>query len=237
MSFLFGKRKTPEEQLRDSKRVIVRAIRETEREKKQLEQDCNRFVNEMRMLARLGQIDAVKVLAMQLVRTRNYIKKFNAIHTNLTTLSMKMQTQKSTAIMAGAMKKVALTLREMNSSMNLPQLQRVMMEFEKQTEIMDMKEEMISDAIDSTIGEPDDLEDSEAVVEKVLEELGIDLNAQLSNLPTAKDTIGSTVTNYVRPRAAATDATSITGPAPNSGSNVPINENDLEARLAHLKKM
>nr|CAX76028.1 Charged multivesicular body protein 2a (Chromatin-modifying protein 2a) [Schistosoma japonicum] len=177
MSFLFGKRKTPEEQLRDSKRVIVRAIRETEREKKQLEQDCNRIGNEMRMLAKLGQIDAVKVLAMQLVRTRNYIKKFNAIHTNLTTLSMKMQTQKSTAIMAGTMKKVALTLREMNSSMNLPQLQRVMMELDRQTEIMDMKEEMISDAIDSTIGEPDDLEDSEAVVEK-LNVIGSQLSPQ-----------------------------------------------------------
>ncbi|KAK4469089.1 hypothetical protein MN116_006677 [Schistosoma mekongi] len=236
MSFLFGKRKTPEEQLRDSKRTLARAVRELDREKKQLEQERVRIGNEMRMLAKRGQIDAVKVLAMQFVRTENYVKKFSSLHSNLTVLSMKMQTVKSTATMAGAMKKVALTLREMNSTMQLPQLQRIMMEFERQTETMEMKEEIMSDAIDSAIGEPDDLEDSEAVVEKVLEELGIDLNAQLSNLPTAKDTIGSTATNSLRPRAAVTDATSITGPAPNSGSNDPIDENNLEARLERLKR-
>ena len=40
--------------------------------------------------------------------------------------------------------------------MNLPEIQRIMMEFEKQSEIMDMKEEMMDDAIDSALGDDDD---------------------------------------------------------------------------------
>jgi charged multivesicular body protein 2A len=40
--------------------------------------------------------------------------------------------------------------------MNLPEIQRIMMEFEKQSEIMDMKEEMMDDAIDDALGDNDD---------------------------------------------------------------------------------
>ena len=44
-------------------------------------------------------------------------------------------------------------LRNMNKKMNLPQLQKVMMQFERESEIMDLKEETISDTIDDVIGD------------------------------------------------------------------------------------
>lgn len=80
---------------------------------------------------------------------------------------MKIQTLKSTATMASAMKQVALTMRKMNSTMQLPQFQKIMMEFEKQTETMEMKQDMMSDVIDDAIGDQNDIEDSETVVNKV----------------------------------------------------------------------
>lgn len=40
--------------------------------------------------------------------------------------------------------------------MNLPEIQKIMMEFEKQSEIMDMKEEMMDDAIDDALGDEND---------------------------------------------------------------------------------
>ena len=40
----------------------------------------------------------------------------------------------------------------------MPQLQKIMMEFERESEIMDLKEELISDTIDDAIGEEDDEE-------------------------------------------------------------------------------
>lgn len=64
--------------------------------------------------------------------------------------------------------------------MNLPEIQKIMMEFEKQTEIMDMKEEMMDDAIDSALGDNDDEIESEKVVTQVLEELGIELSEKLA---------------------------------------------------------
>lgn len=43
--------------------------------------------------------------------------------------------------------------------LKLPQIQKIMMEFERQAEIMDMKEEMMNDAIDDAMGDEEDEEE------------------------------------------------------------------------------
>lgn len=53
---------------------------------------------------------------------------------------------------------VTKALRTMNKKLNLPQLQKIMMQFERESEIMDLKEETISDTIDDVIGEGDEEE-------------------------------------------------------------------------------
>lgn len=64
----------------------------------------------------------------------------------------------------------------MNRNMNLPQIQHIMMEFEKESEIMDMKEEMMSDTIDEAMEEEEDEEEQDAIVNQVLDEIGINLD-------------------------------------------------------------
>ena len=53
---------------------------------------------------------------------------------------------------------VTKALKNMNSRLKLPQLQKIMMEFERESEIMDLKEETISDTIDDAIGGDDEEE-------------------------------------------------------------------------------
>ena len=45
------------------------------------------------------------------------------------------------------LKGVTKAMMSMNRQMKLPQIQQIMQEFEKQSEIMDMKEEMMNDVI------------------------------------------------------------------------------------------
>ena len=66
---------------------------------------------------------------------------------NIQAVSLKIQTLKSQAAMANAMKGVTKAMGNMNKQMKLPEIQKIMMEFEKQSEIMDMKGEMMEDAI------------------------------------------------------------------------------------------
>ena len=69
---------------------------------------------------------------------------------------------------------VTALLGSMNRQMNLPALQRIAQEFEKENDIMDQRQEMMDDAIDDATGMEDE-EESEDVVNQVLDEIGIDL--------------------------------------------------------------
>ena len=99
---------------------------------------------------------------------------------NIQGVSLKIQTLKSNDAMAQAMKGVTKAMTTMNKQMKLPQIQQIMREFEKQSEIMDMKEEMMNDAVDDAMGDEDDEEESNAIVTQVLDELGLQLGDQLS---------------------------------------------------------
>ncbi|KAK1152073.1 charged multivesicular body protein 2a [Acipenser oxyrinchus oxyrinchus] len=155
---LVWKRKTPEEMLRQNQR-LTRAMRDLDRERQRLEQQEKKIIADIKKMAKQGQMDAVKIMAKDLVRTRHYVKKFIMMRANIQAVSLKIQTLKSNNSMAQAMKGVTKAMGTMNRQLKLPQIQKIMMEFEKQSEIMDMKEEMMNDAIDDAMGDEDDEEE------------------------------------------------------------------------------
>lgn len=73
-----------------------------------------------------------------------------------------------------SMKGATSLLGSMNRQMNLPALQRIAMEFEKENDVMDQRQEMMDDAIDDVTGLEDE-EEGDEVVNKVLDEIGVDL--------------------------------------------------------------
>lgn len=188
MEWLFGRKKTPDEILRENKRAIDRAIRELEREKGRMEQQEVKLVNEIRKNAKTNQMDSVKIMAKDLVRTKSQIKKFNIMKANLQAISLKTATLKSQNSMAQAMRGVTQGLVRMNRQMNLPQIQRIIHEFQKQTDMVDMKEEMINEVMDDVFEEDTDEQESEQIVNKVLDELGIEMNQTLATLPSSDKT-------------------------------------------------
>lgn len=78
-----------------------------------------------------------------------------------------------------SMKGATSLLGSMNRQMNLPALQRIAMEFEKENDIMDQRQEMMDDAIDDVTGLEDE-EEGEEVVNQVLDEIGVDLGQSVS---------------------------------------------------------
>merc|ERR1712038_823062 len=175
-------------------------------------------------MAKQGQMDAVKVMAKDLVRTRRYVKKFMLMRANIQAVSLKIQTLKPQNAMAQAMKGVTKAMQTMNKQMKLPEIQKIMMEFEKQTEIMDMKEEMMSDAIDDAMGDEDDEEESDAIVTQVLDELGLQLTDELTAVPApASGSLAPAVKN----KAAVAEG---------GGAGTTDADADLQARLDDLRR-
>lgn len=122
MEWLFGKRMTPDEMLRKNQRALNKAMRDLDREKMKMEQQEKKIIADIKKLAKEGQMDAVKIMAKDLVRTRRYsicnyrnsndnvtslnryTKKFMLMKANIQAVSLKIQTLKSQNTMAEAMK-------------------------------------------------------------------------------------------------------------------------------------
>merc|ERR1719385_605732 len=165
-------------------------------------------------MAKAGQMDAVKIMAKDLVRTRKAIKKFMLMKANIQAVSLKIQTLKSQNSMAKAM-------MMMNKQMKLPEIQKIMQEFEKQSEIMDMKEEMMNDVMDDAMGDEDDEEETDAIVTQVLDELGLQLGDQLSGVNAPSGSIATGAAGGKVPVAAGAEADA---------------DADLAARLENLRR-
>ena len=104
MSWLFGARKTPADLLRENKRMLDKAIRELDRERTGLQAQEKKLIAEIKRVAKQNQMAAVRLMAKDLIRTRNSVTKFYALKSQLQGVSLRMQTLKSTQAMADAMR-------------------------------------------------------------------------------------------------------------------------------------
>lgn len=98
-------------------------------------------------------------MAKDLVKLRRSVDKMAKMKTQLQAVNLRLQTLKSQSAMASAMKGVTQVCRfplvwhtnhqkalvSMNRKIDLPAMQKIMMEFERQTDIMEAKEEIIAD--------------------------------------------------------------------------------------------
>ncbi|CAI0387439.1 unnamed protein product [Linum tenue] len=224
MSFIFGKRKTPAELLRENKRMLDKSIREIERERQGLQTQEKKLIAEIKKNAKQGQMGAVKIMAKDLIRTRHQIEKFYKLKSQLQGVSLRIQTLKSTQAMGEAMKGVTKAMGQMNKQMNLPALQKIMMEFEKQNERMEMVSEVMGDAMDDALGDDDEEEETEELVSQVLDEIGINVNQELVNAPSSA----------VAAPAAKGKVAQVESAAEGEDSGI---DSDLQARLDNLRKM
>jgi charged multivesicular body protein 2A len=182
MSFLsiFGNKKTPEQMMREYKRTLDKTIRDLERERVKMQAQEKKLLQDMRKMAKQNQMEAVKIMARDLVRTRAYVTKFYQMKAQMQAVSLRLQTMKSTATMTDCMKGVTKAMMGMNRQMNIPAMQRIMMEYEKQSEVMEMKQEIMNDTIDDVM-DTEGSEDAEAneMVNQVLDELKLDFNQKI----------------------------------------------------------
>lgn len=218
----FGKKLTPQERLRKNQRALEKTQRELTRETTKLQAQEKKLMLEIKKSAKQGQIASAKIQAKDLVRTKNYIVKFNLIKAQLQAILLRIQSVRSNQQMGTSMKDATRLLLGMNRSMNLPQLSRIAQEFAKENDMMDQKQEFMDDAIDDAMGMDDEElgEDDQAdeILTKVLDEIGVDLNTSLKDTP---NTINAETAGQEQRVAQAV-----------GGSD----EDDLQARLDSLKK-
>lgn len=83
--------------------------------------------------------------------------------------------------MTDALKGVTKAMASMNKKIQLPAIQKIMMDFEKESEMMDTKQEMMEDAIDDVMEQDGEEAESDEIVQQVLDEIGINLQDTVRN--------------------------------------------------------
>ena len=119
MGNVFSK-KPLKEVMRENKRMITRAIRELDREKANLEKAETKLKKDIKDYAKQGQMKAVKTMAKDLVRNRQYVTKFIEMKSHLQGVSLKLEQIRSHEAMSSAMKSTTKAMARMNKEIKLP---------------------------------------------------------------------------------------------------------------------
>ncbi|KAK5579518.1 hypothetical protein RB653_009202 [Dictyostelium firmibasis] len=165
-----GNKKTPEQELKDSKRELSKGQREMDRELNRLKIVEQEYIGKIKQLAKAGRNDEAKRMATDLVKLRGQMERMRATKTTLSAVSTKTTTIKANQTMANAMASATKAMSTMNKQSDLVQLQKTMTEYEKQTQRSEMTEEMMQDMFE------DDEMDEEAddILSKVVDEVCLD---------------------------------------------------------------
>lgn len=183
MGNAFGEKKTMKEIIREQKRMVDRAARALERDRMNLQKEEKKLIADIKKNAKENKIGPVKIMAKDLVRIRKHEEKFTNLTAQLRAISLQMTAMASTQAISESMKKVTSAMIKLNKQVNLPQLQQVMREFAKQSEQMDMKQEMIGDSIDDVMDDGEDEKERDEIVNQVLDEIGVSLGEGLVDVP------------------------------------------------------
>lgn len=84
-------------------------------------------------------------MSKDLVRTRNQVGQYYVMSSQLKAISMKLSTAEINQSMVDALKGVNNVMEKVNASMDIHSIQQVLKEFAKQSEKMEMQQEMVSD--------------------------------------------------------------------------------------------
>jgi len=186
MGNAFGEKKSMREIIREQKRMVDRATRALDRDRQNLQREEKKLIVDIKKNAKEGRIGPVKIMAKDLVRIRKHEEKFTNLTAQLRAISLQMTSMQSTQAISESMKKVTTAMIKLNKQVNLPQLQQVMREFSKQSEQLDMKQEMIGESIDDVMDDDMDEKASEEIVNQVLDEIGVTLGEGLVDVPGRK---------------------------------------------------
>lgn len=223
MSFLFGAAVRDQGDLqREYKRSIDRSIRTYKREIDKMKVREKQLLPEIRKACEEGNLPLVKTASHELVATRKHIHQLSSTEFRMRTLSMKVQSMKSTQALAGVMQQGIKAMQAVNKTVNVSEMARILHDFVQQSEIVDEKLDFMDDAVeDVTFGGDDADAHADRIVEEVMAEVGFNLAEVLATAPLSQ-------VHIVQPPQPQQQVTK-------KEKHLASEQADIEARLAKLK--
>lgn len=185
MSGLFGKKPTTDEVVKQQKRQMNRTNRDLERDMRQLERQEKQLELEIKKMAKQGNKQAATQLAKNLIAVRKQKSRNLGTQSKVTGIGHQMTAMNANVKMAKSMGTATKAMGTMNKQIDPMTLQKTLQEFEKESAKMGMAEEMMGDTLDDLLGGSDDEEEQDAIVNQVLDEIGIEITGKMASAPAA----------------------------------------------------
>ncbi|XP_059198902.1 charged multivesicular body protein 2Ba [Centropristis striata] len=183
MAFL--KKKTVDDIIKEQSKELRGTQRQITRDRTALERQEKQMEAEIKKMAKSGNREACKILAKQLVQLRKQKTRTYAVSSKVTSMSTQTKLMNSQMKMAGAMSATAKTMQAVNKKMDPQKTLKNMQDFQKENMKMGMTEDMINDTLDEIFDESGDEEESQDIVNQVLDEIGIEISGKMVTAPAA----------------------------------------------------
>ncbi|KAK1167722.1 charged multivesicular body protein 2b-like [Huso huso] len=194
MASLF-KKKTVDDVIKEQNRELRGTQRQIARDRAALEKQEKQMELEIKKMAKSGNKGACIILAKQLVQLRKQKNRTYAVSSKVTSMSTQTKVMSSQMKMAGAMSTTAKTMQTVNKKMDPQKTLQTMQNFQKENMKMEMTEEMLNDTLDEIFNESGDEEESQDIVNQVLDEIGIEISGKMVNAPSASKNLPSASTS------------------------------------------
>lgn len=167
---LFGKKLSPEEQVKKWKGTMREQNRNLDRQVRQIEREELKLKLEIKKAAKKGDNQVVRILAKEMVQSRRAKNRIFTAKAQINSVTLQLQQQAAQVKVMGAISKSTEVMQIMNNLMKVPEIAATMREMSKEMQKAGIMEDMINDTMDGVLGDEDEDEvDSE--VDNVLGEI------------------------------------------------------------------
>jgi len=224
---LWGKEPEPpsaQDKLKEAKKATRKQTRQISREIKHAEMEEKKIMRDMKKHAANGRTDCAKVLAKQLVRTRQQQTKMYQTNAQINGMAMQADSMKNTLAMTNALKSGVDVMQTVNSTMDPAAMQALGADFLVEQQKAEITTEMFDDLFDDLMeGEE---EEANEEIDKIMDELA------MGQMEGAKGTQGLVGPSQIAQPAQVQEQQQ--GPMLADGGN--DEDDDLAARLAALRR-
>lgn len=166
--------------MRSSQRDLDRELRELDRREQQL-------IVDLKKQAKLGRSEkAVKLLAKQLVQLRAQRERVLGAKVQVGAIATHASAMASAVTVADSVGTAGKAMAGMNKTMQKANIGLSIAQFQRETEKMNLTEEMMGDMLSDAFDTSDAEEEADDVVSGVLAEIGLDMTKGLEEAPSAK---------------------------------------------------
>ena len=124
---------------------------------------------------------AARPLAKQLISLREQQARMSKVSTTMSGVASQVRTAGATASAAQSIAGATKVMGAVNKALDPARVQQTMQDFEKQSTLMSMQQEMVDDVFEGLDAEWAD--DDDEVLAQVMDEIGLDVASQMSSAP------------------------------------------------------